>query len=114
MPKAWIPVTLTLSALSGAIFWAMFRGDFATEGRQILDLPWGKVTLLDLYAGLGLASGWIVTRERSRSRAALWVAGLLALGNPVLCIYVLVTLRASRGDAARFWLGHRARRVDSC
>jgi hypothetical protein len=34
------------------------------------------------------------------------------IGNLVSCVYVLLALRAARGDVMRFWLGARAAREE--
>jgi hypothetical protein len=40
-------------------------GDFAGEGAKLLAMPWGVVSLADLYTGFLLFAGWIIYRERS-------------------------------------------------
>ncbi|MFO7549170.1 MAG: DUF1475 family protein [Acidimicrobiia bacterium] len=82
---------LVAAAMAGAIAYGFAAGDFVEEGRAILDLAWGKVTLIDLYAGLTLIGAWIVARERSLVRALPWLAGLFVLGSLAVAVYVLVS-----------------------
>lgn len=64
-------------------------GGFAEEGRQILDLAWGRVTLVDLYVGLLLFAGWIALRERSPV-VLVWLVSLIFLGNLAAAAYALM------------------------
>ena len=91
--------------MAAAILYGVSQGDFRAEGGQLLGMPWGIVTLVDLYTGFLLFSGWVVLRERSWVRAPLWILAILAGGNLVCCVYVLLALASSRGDWPRFWMG---------
>jgi hypothetical protein len=80
-------------------------GDFTGEGAKLLAMPWGIVSLADLYTGFWLFAGWIIYRERSVLNKVLWIIALMILGNWLACLYVLLALRHSQGDTRRFWLG---------
>lgn len=72
--------------------------------------PWRTFIGFDLLAGLLLMSGWIVWRQKGK-RAVDTIAWILCLawwGNVVVAIYILVALRQSGGDPARFFMGSRA------
>jgi hypothetical protein len=71
-------------------------------------MPWGIVSLVDLYVGFALFSGWIVFRERSWPRSLIWIALVMVLGFFTASLYVLLALRSSAGDWRRFWMGERA------
>lgn len=82
-------------------------GDFGDEGGIIIDLAWGKVTLIDLYVGLGLFGGWIALRERS-CRTLPWLAALAVLGNLAAAAYAFFA--ALRATSVRdFLLGRGTR-----
>ena len=49
---------ITLS-MAGVIFWA--QGEVAIFDSPIPDLPWGVVSLVDLYSGFVLFSLWTVS-----------------------------------------------------
>jgi hypothetical protein len=70
-------------------------------------MPWGIVSLVDLYVGFALFAGWIIYREQSPLRAAVWTVLLMVLGFFIGSLYVLVALYTSRGDWTRFWQGER-------
>ena len=83
---------------------ASLHGGFAAEGGRLLDLVWGRVLLLDIYAGIALFAGWIAWRE-APAAAAAWIVALLLLGNVVACIYLLRAWWLARGDGDAFWHG---------
>ncbi|MBN1955938.1 MAG: hypothetical protein JW900_12940 [Anaerolineae bacterium] len=57
--------------------------------------------------GFTLFSGWIVYREKSLVRSAIWVVLMMVLGFFTASVYTLIALQTSGGDWRRFWLGHR-------
>lgn len=94
-------------AMASALIYGFTVGDFGAEGQVLLSMPWGIVSLVDVYVGFILFSGWIIYRERSLLRSVVWVASVMILGNFTASLYVLIVLIASRGNWKRFWLGNR-------
>jgi hypothetical protein len=94
-------------AMLAAIGYAFAVGDFGREGGVILEMPWGVVSLVDLYVGLVLFSAWILFREGLTARSLVWVVLMFVLGNLTAAVYVLFALQGSRGDWQRFFLGVR-------
>ncbi len=84
-------------------------GDFAAEGGQLLAMPWGRVSLVDLYVGFVLFSCWIVYRDGFSLASILWIAAVMVLGSLAICLYVLVTLQRSRSDWMVFFHGRHAK-----
>lgn len=72
-----------------AIIYGMASGGFADGLRAVLDDPWGRVTLVDLAAGLFLAGAWIRWREGSSARAIPWWIAMVLTGNLATGIYVI-------------------------
>lgn len=99
---------LGLLAMTGVLVYGFVVGDFGGEGRELLSMPWGIVSLVDLYVGFVLFSGWIVYRERSLGRSAVWVVLMMVLGFWTASLYTLLALQGSGGDWRRFWLGQRS------
>ena len=91
--------------MAGVILYAVMYGNFQQEGRLLLSIPWGIVSLVDLYTGFFLFAGWIAYREASISLAIVWIILLLSLGFFIGAIYVFVTLHTSSGSWGRFWMG---------
>ena len=98
---------LGAAAMAGVLIYGFTVGDFGREGRELLSMPWGIISLVDLYVGFTLFSGWIVYRERSAARSALWVVLMMVLGFFTASIYTFVALQTSGGDWKRFWMGNR-------
>jgi len=95
-------------AMTAVLIYGFTVGDFAEEGKQLLSMPWGIVSLVDLYVGFFLFSGWIVYREESAVRSVVWVVLVMVLGFWTASLYALVALQTSGGDWQRFWMGQRA------
>jgi hypothetical protein len=77
-------------AFTALIVWASFRGDIGAEFAMISSLPWGKVSLTDLYLGFALyaAAVWLV--EDKMSVRLLWALPVFVLGNAWAFIWVAV------------------------
>lgn len=99
---------LGVIVMTAILGFAFTRGDFFVEGGKLLAMPWGIVSLVDLYTGFTLFSGWIIYREKSLAVAILWTIGMMTLGFFAGSLYALLALQASRGDWRKFWLGNRA------
>lgn len=84
------------------------RGDFLGEGSQLLAMPWGIVSLVDLYTGFILFSGWIIYREKSLPVAILWTIAMMILGFLAGSLYTFMALQTSGNDWHRFWQGKHA------
>jgi len=93
--------------MGGILIYGFTVGDFAGEGAQLLAMPWGIVSLVDVYTMFTLFSLWVVYREKSVVRSAIWVFLIMVLGAFVCSVYSLIALQTSGGDWRRFWLGHR-------
>lgn len=87
-----------LAALMVAAILAGFaNGAFAAEGRELLSLAWGRVTLVDLYLAFGAVWAWIAWREAHVGRAALWAVLVATTGS--VAIWGYVALAAARADS---------------
>jgi len=102
---------LGLLAMTAVLIYGFTVGNFGGEGKQLLSMPWGIVSLVDLYVGFVLFSGWIVYREKSVFRSVVWVVLMMVLGFWTASLYTLLALQTSGGDWQRFWMGHRAKRA---
>jgi hypothetical protein len=103
---------LGLLVMTGALIYGFSVGDFGGEGALLLSMPWGIVSLVDLYVGFTLFSCWIVYRERSVLRSVVWVILMMVLGFFTASLYVLIALQTSDGDWQRFWMGKRVEEVE--
>lgn len=62
-------------------------GTFVSEGKQILDLGWGRITLADIYLAFSFAALWVFLRE-SLGRAIAITVGIIVLGSVVIFGYL--------------------------
>ena len=97
-----------LLAMTAVLIYGFTIGDFAGEGITLLKMPWGIVSLVDLYTGFMLFSGWIIYREKSLVAAIIWTVAMLTLGFWAGSLYALIALFRSEGDWRKFWLGKHA------
>jgi hypothetical protein len=108
MKLAKMITLLCLLAMTAVLIFGFTRGDFFGEGGKLLAMPWGIVSLVDLYTGFTLFSGWILYREKSLTVALLWVLSVMLLGFFAASLYAFLTLQSNSGDWKKFWLGKRA------
>jgi hypothetical protein len=99
---------LGLLAMTGVLIYGFTAGNIRQDGAQLLSNPWGIVSIVDLYVGFILFSGWIVYREKSLGRAIIWVFFMMVLGFFTGALYTFIALQTSDGDWQRFWMGHRS------
>jgi hypothetical protein len=99
---------VSLLAMTAVLIYGFTYGDIMTEGAVLLSMPWGIVSLVDLYVGFTLFSCWIVFREKVLLPSVIWVILMMVLGFWAGSLYTFLALRKSGGDWHRFWYGNRA------
>ena len=92
---------ITLS-MAGVIFWA--QGEVTIFDSPIPDLPWGVVSLVDLYSGFTLFSLWIFYKEKV-AHAIAWTFFVMTLGSFTIALYVIYSINRSDGDIQKFFMG---------
>jgi hypothetical protein len=107
MRLAKLIALLCFLAMTGVLVYGFTVGDFLGEGKVLLSMPWGIVSLVDLYVGFFLFSVWIIYREKSALPSAIWVVLMMVLGFWTGSLYALIALQTSQGDWRRFWMGRR-------
>ena len=105
MKAAKIVAWIALLAMTAVLIYGFTVGDFAGEGGRLMRMPWGIVSLVDLYAGFALFSVWIAYREQSLPAKIIWVVLMMILGFWTGALYTLVALYQAKGDWERFWRG---------
>lgn len=88
-----------------ALVYGFTVGSFWTEGAAITSMPWGVISIIDVYTGGALIAGWIAFRERSWPRTLLWALLIFGLGHFATSVYTALAARESAGDWTRFWFG---------
>jgi hypothetical protein len=99
---------LGMLAMTSVLVYGFTVGDFLGEGSKLLAMPWGIVSLVDLYTGFTLFSVWIIYREKSLPVAILWTIAMMTLGFFAGSLYAFLALQSSGDDWRKFWLGKHA------
>ena len=94
-------------AMGTVLIYGFSVGNFNVDGGEILQNPWGIVSLVDLYTGFILFSGWIIYREKSILRSLIWVIFMMVLGFFTASLYALIALYKSDGNWKQFWMGQQ-------
>jgi hypothetical protein len=108
MTIAKVIALIGLLAMTSILVYGFTVGDFSTEGAKLLAMPWGIVSLVDLYVGFALFSCWIVFREKALLPSILWVILMMVLGFWAGALYILIALQTCGGDWKCFWYGKRS------
>src|SRR5512143_3331161 len=108
MKTATAIALIGLIAMSAVLVYGFTAGSFSAEGARLMAMPWGIVSLVDLYVGFALFSCWIVFREKAWLPSIVWVVLMMVLGFWAGALYTLIALRTSGGDWHRFWYGKQA------
>jgi len=108
MKIAKIIVLAGLLAMTGILIYGFTEGDFIAEGAKLLAMPWGIVSLVDLYVGFTLFSCWIAFREKALPPSIIWIIMMMVFGFWAGALYTFISLQTSDGDWKRFWYGKRS------
>ena len=108
MKLAKVVAWLATIVMGFTLLYGFTQGDLSADGNILLSIPWGVVSLVDVYVGFTLFSGWVVFRERSLAVAIVWVILIMVLGFFVAGVYTLVALYTCNQEWRRFWMGSRA------
>jgi len=109
MKAAKIVTFICFLAMGAGISWALITGNLSDDGARILAMPWGVVSLIDLYVGFIIFSLWIVYREKNLLSTILWVLLMMSLGFFTGALYIFIALQKSNGNWKKFWLGKHYR-----
>ena len=105
MKSALLYLTLLTVVMAAALAYGFLVGDFWKDGGELMDNPWGIVSLFDVYVGFLFFIGWIWYRECCLGAKFFWALAILLGGNVVAGIYAIFVLLKSKGDAKVFFLG---------
>lgn len=73
----------------------LLSGTFGSESRELLDLSWGRITLLDTYLAFAVVIVWIWVRQTRLAAFALTL-GVIVLGSVVIWGFVAWAAWTSR------------------
>jgi hypothetical protein len=88
-------VILTI-IIGAALAYGFIVGDFWKDGGELMDNPWGIVSLFDVYVGFFFFIGIILA----------WAVAICVGGNVLAGIYAILALLKSKGDTTVFFMGN--------
>jgi len=108
MSRTSVILSVWLVLLTLVIGWAHTIELFYLSGiRQVLDVFWGRIVLVDFVASLVLIGVWIAMLHppgQRLSRGIPWTLGVVILGTPVALVFFLLRAR-TRSTAQDIFLG---------
>ncbi len=90
-----------------ALVYGFAVGDFWKDGKELMENPWGIVSLFDVYVGFFFFIGWVWYRECCPGIKLLLSLAILLGGNAVCGLYAIVALVKSKGNSSHFFLGEK-------
>ncbi|MGB0722594.1 MAG: DUF1475 family protein [Gammaproteobacteria bacterium] len=72
-------------------------------------VPWGTVTLIDLYAAFTVVGAWAIARAGGGLSGWLWLLGFFCGGSFMIGLYLFLAGRADRRGERDFWSGRPIR-----
>ena len=97
----FISYFITVS-MAGVIIWA--QGEVSIFDSSIPSMPWGIVSLVDLYSGFILFSLWIFYKENLLP-AIVWTFFVMTLGSFTIALYIIYSIKNSDGNIQKFFMG---------
>lgn len=107
MIKMKIISAIGIFLMTAAIIFGFVQGNFSEEGSILLKMPWGIVSMIDLYVGFTLFSCWIWYREKELWKKFTWIFLMMTLGFFTGSLYVFLALMKSKGNWKKFFMGYR-------
>ena len=77
------------SILTIGIYWASIESNVFQGVKEMFNLRWGVVTLLDFYIGASVIGVWICVMEKSIFRGVIWTLCIYLLGNLATLVYLV-------------------------
>jgi hypothetical protein len=96
MNFAKIVAILGTLAMGATLIYGFSAGTLSQDGAALVKMPWGIVSLIDVYLGFILFCGWIVYREKNFLIALLLVIMVMVLDNFIASAYALCALLRSQ------------------
>merc|ERR1711974_422109 len=93
--------------ITAFIIYASIAGGGWAEVKAIFSLPWGIMTLVDVYLGFMLIILWVCLREDKVWKMFIWGVAILTLGNFATCLYAFIAIVQSQGKVEKLMLGSR-------
>ena len=93
--------------MGSSIVYGFAAGDFLGDGSAMLELLWGKITLIDIYLAFFVFAGWMFFREGLNAKSMVILLFIIVFGSFTICFYTFIVMHRADGDWHRFWFGRR-------
>ncbi len=90
-----------------ALAYGFYVGDLSKEGEQLMAMPWGIITIIDVYVGILFFSAWVWYREQYAWISMIWIVSFICLGNFATAIYLLKAVLEAKGNLDVISSGYR-------
>lgn len=90
-----------------SIIYGFAAGDFWGDGTAMVELLWGKITLIDIYLAFLAFAAWMFFREGFNVKSSIIFLFILVLGSFTICLYTFIAMHRAKGDWLKFWYGSR-------
>ncbi|MEA2070112.1 MAG: DUF1475 family protein [Asgard group archaeon] len=98
---------LGMIGMATALLYGFIWGDFLGDGNILLSIPWGIITLIDIYISFAVFCGFIIYRESHILLTLGWIILVIVLGSFTICTYLFIAFHTSKGDWSIFWHGKK-------
>ncbi len=83
-------------------------GDFLAEGKELINMPWGIMSLIDIYISFLVIIIWVIYREKNIFKIVFISIGIIVLGSFTIAAYILLLLIQHKGINKEFFMGKHA------
>ncbi len=94
-----------LVMISAAIIYGFLYANFQIELKEILQLVWGRILLLNTLVLYILFYCWVWLREEQNLWKLTWFIFVMALGSYAVVLYILIAVYRCQNDPQNFLMG---------
>ena len=80
-------MVIGLLAMTYGLYNGFVNGDFLSDGKELMENPWGLMSLIDIYVAMLMFATWILFREKYIWMALFWCLLLIVLGSFAAALY---------------------------
>ena len=110
MKKVWFRIGQVVSlvgfvVLLFMVIYGVFAHNIIDDGNVMLSVFWGRFTFYDIYVAFLVFFVWVVIREKSIWKSAVWFVLIMGGGSMTICLYLFIAITTSEFDLNNLLLG---------